>query len=210
MRKAANSTTIHGVTKPRVPARTVVLAVAAAAATAGAIVVALAFVRPAEPAMHVTFNLMDHTGAAVSQDDLAGRHLLVLFGFTNCAQICPTQMGKLTAAMSRLDASGDAEGVTPVLISVDPERDTPEQVARFLTRFDGRFVGLTGSRPALTEAAASFKAYLQSAPPQGSGDYQVVHATTVYIVDPDSRIVGTIAGSDDAGAMAAEVRKILG
>ena len=177
---------------------------------AGAIVVAIAFVRPTEPALHVAFSLTDHTGAGVSERDFGGRHLLVFFGFTNCAQICPAQMGKLTAAMARLDQSGHADRITPLLISVDPERDTPERLARFLARFDGRFVGLTGTRPALSEAAASFKAYLQTAPPQGSGDYQVVHATTVYVVGPDSRIVGYIAGSGDAEAIAAEVRKTLG
>ena len=190
--------------------RTVLLAVAAAVATAGAILVAIAFVRPAEPAIYAAFSLTDHTGATVSQADLAGRHLLVFFGFTNCAQICPAQMGKLSAAMARLDASGHAAGVTPVLISVDPERDTPEQVARFLTRFDERFIGLTGSRPALSQAATSFKTYLQAAPPEGAGNYQVVHATTIYVVDPDSRIVGYVSGSGDAETIAAEVRKILG
>lgn len=189
--------------------RTVLLAVAAVAAVAG-VVVAIAFVRPAEPAVRVAFSLTDHTGASVSEHDFARRHLLVFFGFTNCAQICPAQMGKLTDAMARLDESGHADRITPLLISVDPERDTPERLAHFLARFDGRFVGLTGTRPALTEAAASFKAYLQTAPPQGSGDYQVVHATTVYVVAPGSRIVGYIAGSGDAEAIAAEVRKILG
>ncbi len=166
--------------------------------------------RPAEPTLEAAFSLTDHTGAAVSQGDLAGKHLLVFFGFTNCAKICPAQMGKLSTAMARLDASGHGDSITPVLISVDPERDTPEQVARFLGRFDERFVGLTGSRRELTEAAASFKAYLQAAPPQGAGDYQVVHATTIYIVDPDSQIVGYIAGSDDAEAVAARVRRTLG
>ena len=177
---------------------------------AGAIVVAIAFVRPAEPAVRVAFSLTDHTGASVSERDFAGRHLLVFFGFTNCAQICPAQMSKLTAAMTRLDTSGHADEITPLLISVDPERDTPELIARFLTRFDNRFVGLTGSRPALAEAAASFKTYLQTAPPMGGEDYQVVHATTVYVVDRHSRIVGYIAGSGDAEAIAAEVRKLLG
>ena len=210
MRKNANSTTISAVTNPTPRIGTVLLAVAAAVATAGAIAVAVAYVRPAESTVRVAFTLTDQSGATVSQNDLAGRHLLVFFGFTNCAQICPTQMSKLTAAMTKLDRSGHAGEVTPVFVSVDPERDTPLQVARFLTRFDHRFVGLTGSRTALTEAAASFKAYLHSAPPAGTGDYQVVHATTVYIVDPQSRIVAYVAGSDDAEAIAAQVRKALG
>ena len=211
MRKNANSTTISAVTNPTPRIGTVLLAVAAAVATAGAIAILVAYVRPAESTVRVAFTLTDQSGATVSQNDLAGRHLLVFFGFTHCAQICPTQMSKLTAAMTKLDRSGHAGEVTPVFVSVDPERDTPMQVARFLTRFDRRFVGLTGPRTALTEAAASFKAYLPPAAlPAGTGDYQVVHATTVYIVDPQSRIVGYVAGSDDAEAIAAQVRNALG
>ena len=191
---------------PRI--RTALLVTAAVAATAGAVAVAL--VRSADPAVPVAFSLTDHTGVTVSQRDFAGRHLLVFFGFTNCPHICPTQMSKLTSALAKLDQSGDASRITPIFVSVDPERDTPEQVDRFLAQFDRRFVGLTGSRAALTEAAASFKAYLQAAPPAGVADYEVIHATTVYIVDPRARIVGYVAGSEDAEGIAAQVRKSLG
>lgn len=191
---------------PRI--RTALLVTAAVAATAGAVAVAL--VRSADPVVPVAFSLTDHTGATVSQGDFAGRHLLVFFGFTNCSQICPTQMSKLTSALAKLDQSGHASQVTPIFVSVDPERDTPDQVARFLNQFDHRFVGLTGSRAALTAAAASFKAYLQAAPPAAITDYQVVHATTVYIVDARGGIVDYISGSQDADAIAAQVQKALG
>ena len=190
---------------PRI--RTALLITAALAATAGA--VAIALVRSGDPVAPAAFNLTDHNGINVSHKDFAGRHLLVFFGFTNCARICPTQMSKLSSALAKLDLTGHASRLTPIFVSVDPERDTPKQVARFLTRFDRRFVGLTGSRTALAEAAASFKAFLAAAPPMGVGDYQVVHATTVYIVDPKSRIVGYVGGSEDAEAIAAQVRKTL-
>ena len=187
--------------------RIALLSAAAAAALAGAVAVAL--VRPAEPVLQAAFSLTDHTGAPVSEADFAGRHLLVFFGFTNCASICPAQMGKVSSAMAKLDQSGHGHRITPLLVSVDPERDTPEQLSRFLNGFDARFVGLTGSRPALTEAAATFKAYLQAAPPPGADDYQVVHATTVYIVGPHGRILDYVSGSEDADAIAAQVRRTL-
>ena len=186
------------------------LAIAATAAVAGAITIAVAFVRAENPAPIASFNLSDQSGAPVTERDFAGRHLLVFFGFTNCAQACPTQMAKLSAAMAELQQSGHADDITPVFVSVDPERDTPEQVAHFLDQYDQRFVGLTGSRPALAAAAATFKAYLQGAPIPGARDYDVVHASTVYIVDPDSRIIDTVAGSTDARGIAAKVRKTLG
>ncbi len=201
---------------PRIGALILAIAggfVAAAVAMAGALVVAAIWLRPADPtlpAIPVTFNLSDQSGAAVSERDFAGRHLLVSFGFTNCPDICPTQMSKLSTAMAKLEQSGHATEVTPVFISVDPERDSPERVTRFLARYDERFVGLTGSRPAIAEAAASFKTYLQEAPPPGITDYDVIHATTVYIVDPHSRIVGYVPGSEDADAIATRIRTSLG
>ena len=182
---------------------TVVVSASVAAAAIG-------FVKNSDPAMRIAFTLTDHNGSTVTQEDLEGQHLLVFFGFTNCSQICPTQMSKLTLAMGKLEQSGQADAVTPVFISVDPERDNPDQVARFLISFHDRFVGLTGARTAVTDAAASFKAYLQAAPPTGIGDYQVVHATTVYIVDAKGRIVDYVAGSEDADAIAARVQRALG
>ena len=186
------------------------LGIAATAAVAGAITVYTALGRTTQPSLDVAFNLHDQTGAAVSERNFVGRHLLVFFGFTNCPGICPTQMAKLDTTMARLDNSGHAENITPVFVSVDPERDSPEQVARFLTQYDPRFVGLTGSRAAIAAAAASFKAYLQAAPLPGAQDYDVVHATTIYIVDPKSRIIGTVPGSEDADGIATQVRNSLG
>lgn len=188
--------------------RIALLATAAAVALAGAVVVMLAY--NSEPVIRIAFNLTDQSGAVVTERDFEGRHLLVFFGFTNCPDICPTQMSKLTAAMQRLDESGHADEVTPMFVSVDPERDTPDEVQRYLARFDHRFVGLTGPRAALTDAAASFRTFLQTAPPPGMTDYQVVHATTVYMVDPKGRIVSFIAGGEDAEAIAAAVRSRLG
>ncbi len=183
------------------------IAAALCVAVAG---LAIGFVNTGDPAIRPAFTLTDHSGATVTEQDFAGQHLLVFFGFTNCPDICPTQMSKLTTAMGQLERSGQAAEVTPLFISVDPERDNPEQVARFIGHFHDRFVGLTGPRAAVAEAAASFKAYLQAAPPPGITDYQVVHATTVYLVDPKGRIIDYVAGSEDAGAIAARVQKALG
>ena len=206
MRKAANRT-IMGTDMTLSP-KTRNAALFAAMVLAAAAVIA--FVNTGDPAIRVAFTLTNHNGATVTQEDLAGRHLLVFFGFTNCPDICPTQMSKLATVMGQLERSGQATEVTPVFISVDPERDNPEQVARFVTRFHDRFVGLTGARAAVTDAAASFKAYLHAAAPAGITDYQVVHGTTVYIVGPKGRIVDYVAGSEDVGAITARVQKALG
>ena len=157
----------------------------------------------------VTFSLTNQHGDTVTQKDFGGRHLLVFFGFTNCHGICPTHMSNLTRVMAQLDATGHARGVTPVFISVDPERDVPAKVAAYVERFDHRFVGLTGSRAALEGVAASFKTFLQDAPPREADDYQVSHASTVYVVDPFGRIVDYLSFAEGVEAAAERVRDLV-
>ena len=157
----------------------------------------------------VQFRLTDHTGRIVTQDQLGGRHLMVFFGFTSCHDICPAQMTKLSLVMAELDRTGHGSRITPVFISVDPERDSPEKVAEFLGFFDERFVGLTGSRAALEGAADSFKTLLEDLPDDRRGNYQITHSTMVYILDPFSRIVDFLPGSADTAGMAERIREII-
>ncbi len=166
-------------------------------------------VRNYETDERVTFSLTNQHGDTVTQKDFGGRHLLVFFGFTNCHGICPTHMSNLTRVMAQLDATGHARGVTPVFISVDPERDVPAKVAAYVERFDHRFVGLTGSRAALEGVAASFKTFLQDAPPRRADDYQVSHASTVYLVDPFGRIVDYLSFAEGVDAVAERVRDLV-
>ncbi len=157
----------------------------------------------------VRFRLTSHTGDSVTQAELRGRHLMVFFGFTSCHSICPTQMSKLTQVMAALDESGHGTRITPVFISVDPERDSPEKVAAYLQYFDDRFVGLTGSRSALESAADSFKTLLENLPVERNGKYQITHSSVVYIVDPLSRIVDYVPGTADHREMAEIIRDII-
>jgi len=157
----------------------------------------------------VRFRLTSHTGKTLSQDDLGGRHLLVFFGFTSCHQTCPTQMSKLTNVMTQLDLSGHGNQIRPVFISVDPERDTPDKVSQFLTYFDDRFIGFTGSRTALENAADSFKTLLADYSADQRENYQITHSSVTYIVDPFSRVVDYVPSNASPGAVAARVRDVL-
>ena len=182
----------------------IIVLVFAVVATSFALVV-----RNQEADGRVTFSLTNQHGDTVTQKDFGSRHLLVFFGFTNCHGICPTHMSNLTRVMAQLDSTGHSRGVTPVFISVDPERDIPATVAAYVERFDHRFVGLTGSRAALEGVAASFKTFLQDGPPRGSDDYQVSHSSTIYLVDPFGRIVDYLSFAEGVDAVAERVRDLV-
>jgi len=157
----------------------------------------------------VEFRLTNHSGDPVTEKSLGGRHLLVFFGFTSCHDVCPTQMSKLTQVMEELDRTGHGARITPVFITVDPERDTPEKMHEYLAHFDHRFQGLTGSRPALKDAAHSFKTLLEERKPDAEGDYQITHASVSYLVDPFSRIIDYIPGTADIQLVADKIRETI-
>ena len=98
------------------------------------------------------FNLTNQNGKAVSDADFRGKKSLVFFGFTHCPDICPVAMATITAAMSAL---GDkADHITPIFITVDPVRDTPQVMKKYLSNFDKRIVGLTGTEEQVKQVKA--------------------------------------------------------
>lgn len=132
------------------------------------------------------FSLTDHTGRAVTEADFAGRFLLVYFGFTFCPDVCPTELGTVAAALDALEDQG--ERVTPVFISVDPERDTPEAMADYVSRFHPRMVGLTGTPQQVAAAARAYRVYYAKVNRPEMSQYLVDHSSFIYLVGPDGRV----------------------
>ncbi|MDA7948055.1 MAG: SCO family protein, partial [Hyphomicrobiaceae bacterium] len=89
------------------------------------------------------FTLTDHNGRRVTEKDFSGKHILVFFGYTFCPDICPAELQVMSAALDAL--GGKAKEVTPVFITVDPKRDTVEQMKSYVENFHPSLVGLTGS-----------------------------------------------------------------
>ena len=106
---------------------------------------------------------------------------LVFFGFTSCPDICPTTLGTVTAALEELGA--DANKLQPLLISVDPEGDTPTVMKEYLTSFDPRILGLTGTPEQIQAAIRSFRVYASKQPLEGE-DYTMDHSAFIYLMDP--------------------------
>jgi protein SCO1/2 len=149
------------------------------------------------------FALIDQSGRAVTERDFAGRWLLVYFGFTYCPDVCPTELGTIAAA---IDAMGEAgAGVMPVLITIDPERDTPEQIADYVARFHPRMLGLTGSAAQIADAARRYRVYYARVSRPGMADYLMDHSSFIYLVGPDARVRALFRPETAPEAMAASV-----
>lgn len=132
------------------------------------------------------FELVDQTGKAVTDRDYAGRWLLVYFGFTFCPDVCPTELGTMASA---LDAMGPtAESVTPLLITIDPQRDTPAALADYVPRFHPRLQGLTGTPEQIAAVARRYRVYYAKVQRPEMTDYLMDHSSFIYLVGPDGRV----------------------
>ncbi|MBY0338117.1 MAG: SCO family protein [Acetobacteraceae bacterium] len=155
------------------------------------------------------FTLVNQAGQTVTERDFAGRWLLVYFGFTWCPDVCPTELGTIAAA---LDVMGPAaERVTPVLITIDPQRDTPAQLADYVSRFHPRMQGLTGTPEQIAAVARAYRVfYSRVQRPDQGGDYTMDHSGFIYLVGPDARVRALFRPETSpeaiAGAVAAQLR----
>jgi protein SCO1/2 len=136
-----------------------------------------------EPLIRSEFELVDQDGRTVRGQDLHGRWPLVFFGFTACPDICPTTLTNVTAALEEL-GPGMAEKLQPILITVDPECDTPPVLKEYLSAFDPRILGLTGTVEQVETALKSFRVYAAKRPLEGEG-YTMDHSTFIYLMDPE-------------------------
>lgn len=132
------------------------------------------------------FTLTDSSGKETHAYDFKGKYMLVYFGFTHCPDICPTT---LLVMRNALDALGmKKKEITPVFISLDPERDTPERVKQYITNFGDTLVGLTGSPAQVKQAANAYRVYYSKVEQENSASgYLIDHSGFVYLMDPKGR-----------------------
>lgn len=133
------------------------------------------------------FRLTDQEGRSVTQAELGGALMVGYFGFTYCPDVCPTELGAIASALDLLPAV-QAERVTPVLFSVDPERDTPEQLKAYVTNFHPRMVGLTGTPEQVAEVARRFRVFYAKVKRPEMTEYLVDHSSFIYLIGKDGRV----------------------
>jgi protein SCO1/2 len=134
------------------------------------------------------FALTDHTGKPRTDVDFRGKLMLIYFGYTYCPDVCPADLTAISSAIDLLGPAGDA--VQPVFITVDPERDTVEHLADYVTAFHPRLVGLTGMPDQIRHVATAYKAYYAKAEIGGGEDYAIDHTAFLYLVGKDGRYRG--------------------
>jgi protein SCO1/2 len=132
------------------------------------------------------FSLSRQDGVAVTERDYAGQWLLIYFGFTYCPDVCPTELGRMADV---LDLLGPLAGrVTPVFITIDPERDRPSNLADYVSRFHPRLQGLTGTTEQIAAVARQFRVFYARANSPNSTEYLMDHSSFIYLVGPDNRV----------------------
>ena len=131
-----------------------------------------------------SLDLPDTKGRVRQLADFRGKAVVLFFGFTHCPDVCPTTLADLSGVMKTLGA--DADRVQVVFVTVDPERDTPQDLDNYVHAFDPRFIALRGDAAATQRVAKEFKIYYEK---RKQGDtYTVDHSAQSYVLDPQGRL----------------------
>ncbi len=153
-----------------------------------------------EPRALPAFALVDQAGRPFGLARFEGRWSLLFTGFTHCPDVCPTTLA-LMAELNRRVARDDLQFV---FLSVDPERDTPDAVARYLAHFDAALVGATGARAEMERLTAGL-GLAQVRNPGGGDEYTVDHSTAFVLIDPEARLSGYFSAPHERDALAADL-----
>lgn len=153
------------------------------------------------------FNLVDTHGAAASTAALRGHPTLVFFGFTHCPDVCPTTLATLASVQKQVVSDRKLAGLKIALISVDPERDTPQQLGSYIASFGGDFIGLTGSADEIVKATRGF-GVAAARVDLGGGNYTMDHSAAVFALDSQARIVAVFTPPFSAAALTRDVARL--
>ena len=155
------------------------------------------------------FTLVDQNGKTRTDAEFRGKYMLVYFGYTYCPDFCPTELNTITDAMGLLGAA--AAKVQPIFITIDPARDTVQQMKLYAQSFDPRLIALTGTPEQIAVVAKGYRVYYAKAPGAESkgGDYLMDHSTFIYLMGPDGAYLTHFRYGMSAKDMAAAIRKYL-
>ena len=151
--------------------------------------------------------LADPDGRARSLSEFHGKATVVVFGYTQCPDVCPTTLADLASAVKRLGA--DAKRVQVLFVTVDPKRDTPELLREYVPAFDASFIGLRGDAASTERVTRDFHVYAQERRGATPDSYTVDHSAQSFVFDPQGRVRLVFGYGMKPEAMAADLRKLL-
>lgn len=153
------------------------------------------------------FTLVDQDGATATDERFEGKVMFIYYGFTTCPEICPSALGAMTATLDLLGKAADE--VAPLMITVDPKRDTPERLKNHLA-YDPRLIGLTGSVEAVEDAKTALKVYaVDVALPDSALGYTVDHTRLFYITDRAGTPIWAVPDTVAPGVLADLIKELM-
>jgi protein SCO1/2 len=159
------------------------------------------------PPLAADFTLTDQEGRLVQLSDYRGKLVLLFFGYTHCPDVCPTTLAKLNYVLREL---GDAaREVQVAFVSIDPERDTPEVIKRYLGHFNPSFVGLTGRPEEIKAVAQAYGVYVEKEEVGSAAGYLITHSARTYVIDREGKLVLTFAYETEPQDMVSDLKRLL-
>jgi protein SCO1/2 len=153
------------------------------------------------------FTLVDDTGATVTEKTLAGKAYTMYFGYTFCPDVCPTTLLDLSRWINKLGP--DADRLDYVFVTVDPERDTVQSLHTYLSSFDKRIRGYTGTPAEIAQIAREYRVYYKKVPTDDGG-YTMDHSAVIYLMGPDGKFVTVIPYQEDDASAIAKLKNLAG
>jgi protein SCO1 len=154
------------------------------------------------------FSLVDHDGKAFEKTRLTGKWTLAFFGFTHCPDICPTTLADLNKVISQMSEDEKAR-LQVLLISVDPERDTPEVLAKYVPYFNADFIGVTGDPYQILNLATQLNVVFSKVPLEGDASYTMDHSSSVVVINPRGDYHGFFRPPFEEGSVRVALRSMM-
>lgn len=152
------------------------------------------------------FSLINQHGTKVTEADFEGHPTALFFGYTFCPDVCPTTLFEMTKWLAEIGS--DADKLKVYFVTVDPQRDTQELLAAYLSAFDPRINGLTGSSEAIAEMTKAYRIHTRKVPLDDDG-YIMDHTASIYLLNSDAAFTGTIAYAEDPDIALAKLRRLI-
>ena len=156
------------------------------------------------------FTLSDQSGRSLTEQDLKGSYSLIYFGYTFCPDVCPTGLQVMSNAMDQLQTETQQK-ITPVFITIDPDRDTADQLKSYLGNFHPRIIGLTGTKGQIAQVARAYRVYYAKAKEsRGKRDYLMDHSSIIFLMDREGNYISHFTHATAAEDLAEKLRLSVG